>query len=134
MFYNNIIVRPNHDLKYTIGTNFCLEDSPLNRMGMQNWEVSCQLANQPIPPPMFNMAIELLRDGMKTELSNLIFDDMNLTLIFYDLNLTVHSLFDQDISAIRVTCFVSNTFGSDNASTLIEPCGNKLHKICYDEC
>lgn len=128
-------MRPNHDLKYTIGTNFCLEDSPLNRRGMQNWEVSCQLANQPIPPPMFNMTIELLMDGMKTELSvppNLIIDETDMNLAFYDLNLTVHFLFEQNISAIRVKCVVSNTFGSDNASTLIEPCGNKLYNICYD--
>ena len=114
-------VRPNHDLEYTIGTNFCLEtESPLNTMMSQNWVVSCQLANEPIPPPNFKMTIEVVKTEIETELSM----PTDINLVFYDLNSTINSLLEQDTSAIRVTCIVSNDFGSDNATTMIEPCGN----------
>jgi hypothetical protein len=114
-------VRPNHDLSYTIGTNFCLElESPLNIMMNSFWVVSCrQLANQPIPPPTFLLTIEIVKTEMETEL--LMTTDQNLT--FYNLNSTINTLLERNTSAIRVTCNVSNNFGSDNASTMIEPCG-----------
>jgi hypothetical protein len=117
-------VRPNNDLMYTIGTNFCLElESPLNTIMNPNWVVSChQLANQPIPPPTFLMTIEIVKTEIETEL--LMTTDHNLT--FYNLNLTINTLLERNTSAIRVTCIVSNDFGSDNASTMIEPCGKIL--------
>ena len=120
-YYNT--VRPNHDLKYAIGTNFCLEtQSPLNTMLSQYWVVLCQLSNQPIPPPIFMMTIEVVKTEIEIELSMPV--DINPELVFYDLNSTINSLLEQDTSAIRVTCIVSNDFGSDNATTMIKPCGN----------
>ena len=115
-------MRPNKDLEYTIGTNFCLEDSPLNRMMMdQIWVVSChQLANKPVPMPNYTMTIEVVKNEIAVEISS----PMNRNLTFYGLNSTLNLLFQQDTTAIRVTCIVSNDFGSDNASSLIEPCGN----------
>ena len=120
-YYN--IVRPNHDLKYTIGTNFCLEtQSPLNTIMRRNWVVRCQLSNEPIPSPIFMMTIEVVKTEIEIELSMPV--DMDPELVFYDLNSTINSLMEQDTSAIRVTCIVSNDFGSDNATTMIKPCGN----------
>ena len=127
-YYNT--VRPNHDLEYTIGTNFCLEiQSPLNVMMGQNWVVSCQLANEPIPPPIFMMTIEVVNIFMMTveviKNDSVIETELSMPkLVFYDLNSTINSLLERDTSAIRVTCIVSNDFGSDNATTMIEPCGN----------
>ena len=129
--YNYNTVRPNHDLEYTIGTNFCLEtQSPLNTMMMsQIWVVSCQLANEPIPPPIFMTTIEVVNISMMT--IEVVKNDSGIetelsmpNLVFYDLNSTINSLLEQDTSAIRVTCIASNDFGSDYATTMIEPCGN----------
>ena len=118
-YYNT--VRPNHDLEYTIGTNFCLEtQSLMNKMMGRNWVVSCQLSNDPIPSPTFMMTIEAVKTEIETELSM----PLDMELIFLDLNSTITSLMEQDTSAIRVTCIVSNDFGSDNATTMIKPCGN----------
>ena len=91
--------------------------------------VSCQLANQPIPVPIFKMTIEVIKTETETELSMPVYQ--NLT--FYSLNSTIDSLFRQDTAALRVTCVVSNDFGSDNASTMIEPCGNNHLYTCFDE-
>ena len=129
-YYNT--VRPNRDLKYTIGTNFCLEtQSPMNTMMSQIWKVSCQLANKPTPPPIFMTTIEVVNIFMMTIDSEVVKNNSGIEtelsmpkLAFYDLNSTINFLSKQDTSAIRVTCIVSNDFGSDNATTMIEPCGN----------
>ena len=122
-------MRPNRDLNYTIGTNFCLEDPVLNMMINQmqlmmnlRWTVSCQLANQPIPIPKFTMTIAVVRNGIEMEIPM----SVNQSWTSYDVNSTAYSLFQPDTTTIKVTCVVSNTFGSDNASTLIERCGNAL--------
>ena len=114
-------VNPNHDLNYTIGTNFCLEDSPLNRVINQTWFISCELANQPTPMPNFMMTTVVVKNEVEMELTQ-----MNRSWTLYDLNTTLDILLQEGTAAIKVTCIVFNEFGSDNASTIIELCGNTL--------
>ena len=83
------------------------------------WIISCGLANKPIPMPNFTMTTVLVQ--RETEL---IIDNRTQNLTGNFLNSTLNSLLHEDTAAIRVTCTVSNRFGSDNASTLIELCGN----------
>ena len=88
----------------------------------QIWIVSCELANQPIPSPNFAMTIAIVKNDIEMDLLT----TLNESLITYDLNSTLNFLFQPDTRAIKVTCVVSNNFGSDNASTMIERCGNTL--------
>ena len=108
------------ELMYTIGTDFCLEDSPLNEMINWDWIVSCGLVNQPIPPPFFRMTTVVVK--RETEVTITEHNNQNLT--FNSLNTTLYYLLQEDMASIRVTCTVSNMFGSDNASTVIRLCGN----------
>ena len=85
------------------------------------WLISCELANQPTPKPDFMMTTVVVRNG--TEMNQMLaHTDQNPAA--YDLNTTLNFLYQEDTVAIKVTCIASNSFGSDNASTLIEPCGN----------
>ena len=115
-------MRPNNELTYTIGTNFCLEDSFLNTMMNLTWLISCEHANQPTPKPNFRMTTVVVRNG--TEFDQVL-ENTNRNQTSYDLNATMHFLLQKD-TALKVTCIVFNGFGSDNASTLIELCGNKF--------
>ena len=121
IFIHCYSVHPNHDLDYTIGTNFCLEDSPLNRMINRTWFISCKLANQPTPKPNFMMTTVVIENEKERELTQ-----TNRSWALHDLNTTLNILLQEDTAAIKVTCTVFNKFGSDNASTLIELCGNVL--------
>ena len=91
--------------------------------------MSCLLANKPIPEPIYKMTTEVIKTETETELIMPVYE----SLTFYSLNSTINSLFQQDTAALRVTCIVSNAFGSDNASTVIEPCGNNHLYTCFDE-
>lgn len=111
-------VKPNHDLQYNIGTDFCIEDPTNNFHSM----VICQLDQEPNPRPEFRWTTTLNRN-------NLSFDDLNnLSLSVSDtendtiiINGTIMIGFDQN-STLDVTCEVANSIGKDTGKTSISLC------------
>lgn len=119
----NFVVKPNHKLLYTAGTDFCLED-PANWVNFYS-TIVCHLAQRPEPPPEFQWKITL-------DESDLAFDDIavhiastnydNDTLVFSGMVITE---LDQ-YSVLNVTCDVNNSFGNDTGTTSISGCGKSL--------
>ena len=105
------IERPNHDLLYTVGTDFCLEDmdTVLPIMTME-----CSLGNDPDPLPEFSFTVERMLSN-NSQMSNDGILQLNRA--------TLLSLFNMDTMFITVTCTVSNLFGSTNSTTVITVCG-----------
>ena len=111
--------KPNHELQYNIGTDFCIEDPTNVNFHLM---VVCQLKGEPEPPPNFHWTITLnetkvtfddLEDyglSANTELN----DNLVLTGI-------IMVGFDQN-SILNVTCFVENSFGSDTKNSSISIC------------
>ena len=110
------IERPNHDLLYTVGTDFCLEDmdTVLPIMTME-----CSLGNDPDPLPEFSFTVERMLSNNSEVLHSQISNDHILQLK----GTTLLSLFNMDTMFITVTCNVSNLFGSNDNTTVITVCG-----------
>ena len=98
------IVKPNHELLYFVGTDFCVED-PMNFQST----IICQLEQDPIPAPDFVWNVTLNGTQLPSDYEN------------GTLNLTGPITLD-NTSRIYVICDVSNIFGSDTANTSISLC------------
>ena len=106
--------KPNHKLNYTVGTDFCLEDTSFP------FVIICYLEDEPVPPPKFQWKITLNETDIiigDIEVNGTYFD--NDTLIFSGNAITE---LDQ-YSILRVTCIASNSFGSDTGNTNVKICG-----------
>ena len=111
-------VKPNYELQYSIGTDFCVED-PMNT-GFSSI-ITCELVETAIPPPEFLWNITL--NG--TELSS-----GNISLNIYPENdtLTLNGSIKLDSTmTLDVICDVLNIFGSDSATTSISLCSKFMH-------
>ena len=80
--------------------------------------VHCPVANNPFPPPNFN--ITTARIFLNSSVS-LLFDQPMENILINDSILLL--LFEEDTKFLNVTCKVFNRFGSDTASTIIQVCG-----------
>ena len=79
--------------------------------------VHCHLSNTPFPAPKFNMTATWIGEDSSKELLN-----GKRANVF--LNKTVlKTLFDNDTVVVNISCRVSNSFGSDELTTLIRACG-----------
>ena len=80
--------------------------------------IACGLANDPSPPPTFNMIVTrtLMDNSIENVLSS---PTMNLLLN----NSLLSLLFDNDSLSLNIDCTVSNSFGRAAASTTIRACG-----------
>ena len=116
--FNTIAERPNHNLSYTVGIDFCLED-----MGsvLPNMIMECSLGNEPDPPPEFTFTVERVLSN-STEMLQIMRQMSNDSILQLN-ETTVLSLFNVDTKSIIVTCVVSNTFGSAYTNTTITICG-----------
>ena len=111
-------VKPNHNLHYNIGTDFCIED-PVNTSF--HLTINCPLTQVPQPLPDFQWNVtlngidlcceELTSFGLSAYTENDTFT----------LNGTVSIGFDQ-MSTLDIICEVSNIFGNDTANTSISLC------------
>ena len=110
------IERPNHDLFYTVGTDFCLEDMDTV---LPNMTMECSLGNDPDPPPEFSFTVERMLSNDSEVLHSQMSDDSILQLN----GTTLISLFNMDTMFITVTCNVSNLIGSTDSTTVITVCG-----------
>ena len=108
------VAKPNHKLRYTVGTDFCLEDTSFPFM------IICQLKDEPVPPPEFQWKIALNETDIivdDIEVNGTYFD--NDTLIFSENAITE---LDQ-YSILSVTCTANNFFGNDTGNTSVIICG-----------
>ena len=114
--------KPNHELLYTAGTDFCLEDS------VQHISfgpiIVCPLVEKPIPPPCFKWKITLNETDLTFDEIEVYMKDNgtyyeNDTLVFSGnvfTELNYHSV-------LNISCDVSNSFGNDTRTTSISLCG-----------
>ena len=128
--------RPNHDLSYVIGENFCLEDAESFPDGVT---VKCPLANIPVPSPEYTITIKrVANDGNEEMFLGRILISNNGRISerrFEEVHLhsqILSSLFDNDTDKFKVniTCQVYNLFGTDNMTTFIRIC-SELIMILY---
>ena len=112
-----IIERPNHNLSYTVGTNFCLEDmdSVLPSMSME-----CLVGNEPDPLPEFFFTVERMLVSNSTKMLQRQMSNESILLLH---ETVVLSLFNEDTVSISVTCTAYNGFGNDSDTTIITICG-----------
>ena len=103
--------KPNHNLQYDIGTDFCIED-PVNVSF--HLMINCLLTQELIASPKFQWTVTL--NGRDLSYEELTASGSST----FTLNGTVNIGFGQKIV---VTCEVSNDFGSDTEKTLINKCG-----------
>ena len=108
--YILITVKPNHELRYNIGTDFCVED-PMS-MGFYS-SITCELIEIALPPPEFLWNITL--NGTEVNSSN-IYNPENSTITL------IGPIKLYNDSTLDVICDVSNEFGSDSAMTSINLC------------
>ena len=131
------IERPNHNLSYTVGTNFCLErvDSFLPSI---TFSLECPLKNEQelnssSLNPDFSFIVETSSSTpLKVNVSGsiletpIMFGSSNGILSLSDLSISFLNLlevFYNDSMTIAITCVAFNNFGSDTAITLISVCG-----------
>ena len=114
--------RPNHNLSYTVGNNFCLEDVD-SLLPSTSITLECLLGNEPYPLPEFTFIIEsqsvlfgpVIRRISTSNDGILQLSAIDIQFRFMDTSFTV-----------TVSCMASNSFGSDIATTVIFICGKSL--------
>ena len=116
-------VKPNHNLQYDIGTDFCIED-PVNTSF--HLTIDCPLTKELHSLPDFQWKVIL--NG-----TEILLDDHELSVLTENdrlaLNGTVSIGFDQTSMTLDVTCEVSNRFGNDTANTSISLCSKCFQHI-----
>ena len=114
--------KPNHNLMYRVGPDFCIED-PTNTPFQVL--ITCPLANKPQPPPEFQWTI-LYND------SELDLNDLPSLQVFTEsdmLNLSGVVELGENVM-LTIACTVENEYGSDEEITLISLCGEKKGRKC----
>ena len=110
--------KPNHNLYYDIGTDFCLENPSNTNILLR---IYCPLERAPLPDPIFKWTMILNETEMNVEASNLqglgvhMFSEGNGNI---DLNAIIGNY-----TTITVKCTVENPFGNDTETTIISVCG-----------
>ena len=105
---------------YPIGRNFCLEGNDTISQGVI---IHCTLNEKTFPLPNFYMSMtRVSRNGTVEGLLN------DSALSEQATNLSLHpsllgSLFEEDTDYLRITCNVSNSFGSNHKTTDVRLCG-----------
>ena len=125
--YYHQTARPNHNLLYDVGANFCLEE-PMNTTFYSS--IVCRLARRPVPLPEFQWRITLnesvlTSDEISAYIDSTIYD--NDTLVFSG---NMIAEFDQ-YSVLNITCDARNTFGNDIGITSISVCSTYLINFYY---
>ena len=118
IYYVKNAVKPNHNLQYDIGTDFCIED-PVNTSF--HLTINCPLTQEPLPLPEFWWIINL--NGRDLSYEEIVSFGLSVYPGYgtFSLNGTVNTEFD-DASMINITCEISNDFGNDTERTSIGLC------------
>ena len=110
---------------HTIGIDFCYEGvDTLHDLGSL---VTCPLANDAHPPPVFNMTLRQALDDSSVDIMLLTSPTMDLVINTSLLAL----LFEERTGFLNVECIVSNAFGEDRATSTIRVCGTYTHTLQY---
>ena len=117
--------RPNHNLIYPIGVNFCIESEESFQCGVT---IQCALKNDPRPRPNFTITTtRVTNNGTKDLLNREIRNNVDQKTHQIVLEHTVLSLlFERDTALVNITCGVNNLYGNDTMTTSIQVCG-ELH-------
>ena len=123
-------VKPNHELQYGIGSNFCLED-PTSFFQLM---INCSLIQDPQPPPEFRWTLTYNSTNLSLNSEDNIMYHHGLSVYQENETLTLNGALldglDGDLR-IYITCNVSNIYGNDSRSTSISLCG-KLNAMLDD--
>ena len=109
-----LLGRPNHDLHYFIGENFCLEDA------MEN-TITCSLQYPVSPPPVFQFSILSQNDTLLLNADAL--DNFTSTILGSEKSLSLSGTILPEELGITIVCTVSNPNGNDTARTSLTLCG-----------
>ena len=115
-----ITVKPNHELQYNIGTDFCVEDPMSSKF---HSIITCQLEGDALPTPEFLWNVTV--NGTDSEVK---FNLLSFERDFYYENDSLRFVgpinFDLTSTlSLDIECYVSNMFGNDTATTSISLCG-----------
>ena len=120
------IVKPIHKLNYSVGTDFCLEETSFS------FTIVCRLENEPTPSPL--PAFQWLTTFKSNETVDSITVTATVDTMYFENDTLIFSgdaIAELDrCSVLNVTCIATNNFGSDNATTSVKICGminNNLH-------
>ena len=108
--------RPNHNLSYTVGNEFCLEDVD-SLLPSTSITLECLLGNEPDPLPEFTFIIDTGPRILRIQTSN----NSILQLSAMEMQSLI-----MDTFVVVVSCMASNSFGSDAKTTFIFICGKSL--------
>ena len=118
-----IAVKPNHELQYNIGTDFCVEDPMSSRF---NSTIICQLLEDALPPPEFLWNVTINGTKFNSTFS------INVYYEFKNDSLRLLGPIKLDNSStLDIMCHASNIFGNDTATTsigLCSKCMREYHK------
>lgn len=116
-YYYYCTEKPNHNLTYSIGSHFCIED-PMNSPFRAT--IMCRFENDPLPPPNFQWSIYY--NDIELDLDSL--PSLHITSFSENdmLNLSGIMGLEGDLS-LTITCTVGNEYGNDIENTTIRLCG-----------
>ena len=117
IYLNLLTAKPNHNLQYNIGTDFCIE-APVNTTFQST--INCPLTQKPQLEPYFQWTVTLNGTNLSYEEITSFGLSVYANNGTFNLNGTIS--IDQT-STLVVTCEVSNIFGNDTETTSISLCG-----------
>ena len=120
--------KPNHNLHYEIGIDFCLEDPSDTTILLR---INCPLEREPLPEAIYEWTMILNETEVSLKASNLqslgvhIFSDSNQSI---EVNTTVAL---RDYTTITIKCTVENSFGNDTETTTFSVCSTYIHNASW---
>ena len=112
-----VAVKPNHELQYNIGTDFCVEDPMSSRF---HSTIICQLAEDALPTPEFLWNNTVNGTEFNSSFTNNFYYENDSLRLIGPINL-------DHTSTLDIVCHVSNLFGDDTMTTSISLCGKFMH-------
>ena len=112
--------KPNHNLHYEIGTDFCLENPSNTNVLLR---IDCPLEREPLPEPIYKWTMILNETEVTLKASNLqslgvhMFSEGSQNI---DLDTAIAL---RNYTTITVKCTVENSFGNDTETTTFGICG-----------
>ena len=117
-------VKPNHELQYNVGIDFCLED-PTSYFQLM---IICLLTQESQPPPEFRWTLILHNAILYLNSEDNIMYHYGLSVYQDNDTLTLNGTLtdgSDDNLSLDITCGVSNIYGYDSESTSISLCGKQ---------
>ena len=112
--------KPNHNLHYEIGTDFCLENPSSTNVLLR---IDCPLEREPLPEPIYNWTMILNETEVNLKANSL----RSLGVHTYSedspsIDLDYATIGFRNYTTITIKCMVENSFGNDTQTTTISIC------------